>query len=116
MDSNETRKNYLSSKINKELEKLDSPIVGVYGISSKKGGKNYKSSPMEDIIKNIKEAGHVVVIYDPNIQIEEVYGCKVIKDLDEFISRIDYLVLNDFSSSNLMIFVRRTRFLIVFSK
>lgn len=103
VDSNETRKNYLSSKINKELEKLDSPIVGVYGISSKKGGKNYKSSPMEDIIKNIKEARHVVVIYDTNIQIEEVYGCKVIKDLDEFISRIDYLVLNDFSSSNLNI-------------
>lgn len=103
VDSNETRKNYLSSKINKELEKLDNPIVGVYGISSKKGGTNYKSSPMEDIIKNIKEAGHVVIIYDPNIQIEEVYGCKVIKDLDEFISRIDYLVLNDFSSSNLNI-------------
>ena len=103
VDSNETRKNYLSSKINKELEKLDNPYVGVYGISSKKGGTNYKSSPMEDIIKNIKEAGHVVVIYDTNIQIEEVYGCKVIKDLDEFISRIDYLVLNDFSSSNLNI-------------
>lgn len=103
VDSNETRKNYLSSKINKELEKLDNPIVGVYGISSKKGGTNYKSSPMEDIIKNIKEVGHVVIIYDPNIQIEEVYGCKVIKDLDEFISKIDYLVLNDFSSSNLNI-------------
>lgn len=103
VDSNETRKNYLSSKINKELEKLDNPSVGVYGISSKKGGMNYKSSPMEDIIKNIKEAGHVVIIYDPNIQIEEVYGCKVIKDLDEFISKIDYLVLNDFSSSNLNI-------------
>lgn len=103
VDSNETRKNYLSSKINKELEKLDNPIVGVYGISSKKGGTNYKSSPMEDIIKNIKDAGHIVIIYDPNIQIEEVYGCKVIKDLGEFISRIDYLVLNDFSSSNLNI-------------
>lgn len=103
VDSNETRKNYLSSKINKELEKLDNPIVGVYGISSKKGGTNYKSSPMEDIIKNIKDAGHVVIIYDPNIQIEKVYGCKVIKGLDEFISRIDYLVLNDFSSSNLNI-------------
>ena len=103
VDSNETRKNYLSSKINKELEKLDNPYVGVYGISSKKGGTNYKSSPMEDIIKNIKDAGHVVIIYDTNIQIEEVYGCKVIKDLDEFISRIDYLVLNDFSSSNLNI-------------
>ncbi len=103
VDSNETRKNYLSSKINNELEELDNPIVGVYGISSKKGGTNYKSSPMEDIIKNIKEVGHVVIIYDPNIQIEEVYGCKVIKDLDEFISKIDYLVLNDFSSSNLNI-------------
>ncbi len=103
VDSNETRKNYLSSKINKELEELDNPIVGVYGISSKKGGTNYKSSPMEDIIKNIKEAGRVVIIYDPNIQIEEVYGCKVIKNLDEFISKIDYLVLNDFSSSNLNI-------------
>lgn len=103
VDSNKVRKDYLSTRINKELEKLDNPLVGVYGISSKKGGANYKSSPMEDIVKNIKEAGHEVVIYDDKVTLDEVYGCKIIKNLDEFLSKIDYLVLNDFSSSNIKI-------------
>lgn len=101
VDSNAVRKKYLADKINEELEKLDNPIVGIYGISSKKGGANYKSSPMEDIINYIKEKGHVVVIYDPKVKEDIVYGCKVIKDLSTFESTISYLVLNDFSSSSI---------------
>ncbi len=101
VDSNAVRKKYLADKINNELSKLKDPVVGIYGISSKKGGANHKSSPMEDIINYIKEKGHKVVIYDPKVKEDFVYGCEVIKSLARFGSMISYLVLNDFSSSSI---------------
>ena len=100
VDSNAVRKKYLADKINNELSKLKDPVVGIYGISSKKGGANYKSSPMEDIINYIKEKGHKVVIYDPKVKEDFVYGCEVIKSLARLESMVSYLVLNDFSSSS----------------
>ena len=78
--SNKTRKEFITE----EILKKKAEIVGIYRLTMKSGSDNFRSSAIQDIIKNLKAENQKIVIYEPTLNKEEFNGCKVVNNLDKF--------------------------------
>ena len=105
VESNTTRKDFISDSI---IQKLNLSLfdhaktnktVGIYRLVMKEGSDNFRSSAIQGIMKRIKAKGIEVVIYEPNLDVEEFFNSKVIKTLDEFKSTADVIVANRLSDN-----------------
>ncbi len=102
VDSNTTRKDFISDSIIKKLNltpqnptNIDtSKKVGIFRLVMKQGSDNFRSSAIAGVIKRIKAKGIEVVIYEPNFNEDTYFNSKVIKNLDEFKSLSDVIVAN----------------------
>ena len=88
--SNKTRKEFISQAV---LAKNPS-VVGIYRLTMKSGSDNFRSSAIQDIIKNILAEGKDVIIYEPALNEPEFNGCPVMNDLDQFKSTCDIILAN----------------------
>ena len=88
--SNDTRKKYISDSIKKKKPL----VVGAYRLAMKAGSDNFRTSAIKDIIESIKNDGINVVIYEPTIDDEMIMDCPVIKNLNDFKSMSDIILVN----------------------
>ena len=88
--SNATRKDFIASEI---LQK-NPQIVGFYRLVMKEGSDNFRSSAIQGVMRRIKAKDVKVVIYEPELNEEEFFGSKVIKDIDQFKQLSDVIVAN----------------------
>jgi len=95
VDSNETRKDFITKKI---LEKSPN-IVGIYRLVMKLGSDNFRSSAVQGIIERLHKEGVEVVIFEPELKNEEFQGLKVINDIDDFKNICDVIVANRLSDN-----------------
>ena len=88
VESNETRKEYISNKIIKLCNKsgFNPVIVGIYRLNMKKGSNNIRNSAILDIINRIYTLGFNIVIYEPLIDdnINDIMGCSICRNLSVF--------------------------------
>jgi len=90
VDSNETRKEFITSQI-----LLSNPkVVGIYRLIMKLGSDNFRSSAVQGIIEKIQAKNIEVVIYEPILKADTFENLKVLKDLTEFKSLSDIIVAN----------------------
>ena len=99
VDSNETRKEFITNQIIKKLKnRTDSTssmgTVGVYRLIMKTGSDNFRSSAILDIIYKLKQKDIDIIIYEPVLEDEEFEGIPLVKDLNEFKSMADVIVAN----------------------
>ncbi|WP_297281351.1 nucleotide sugar dehydrogenase [uncultured Anaerococcus sp.] len=88
IESNKIRKDYISKRILK-----DNPeTVGIYRLIMKKNSDNFRKSAIFDVINNIKDKTRVI-IYEPNLEVENFEGLKVVNNLEEF-KKADIIVAN----------------------
>ena len=87
--SNETRKQYISNKINPIIHKT----VGVYKLAMKANSDNCRQSAIIDIINTLVAKNVNIIIYDKNIT-SILPGCSVCNSLEEFITRSDIILAN----------------------
>lgn len=80
VNSNKTRKEFIT----KEILKEKSEIVGIYRLTMKSGSDNFRSSAIQDIIKNLKAENQKIIIYEPTLNKDEFNGCKVVNNLEKF--------------------------------
>jgi UDPglucose 6-dehydrogenase len=93
VDSNKARKEHISAMIEKKCPKT----AGIYKLSMKADSDNYRSSAVLDIIKTLQKKHITVVLYDPSIKKQELFGCLVINDFNEFNKTSDIIIANRMS-------------------
>ena len=95
VNANSTRKDFIADSIIAKKPK----IVGIYRLVMKEGSDNFRSSAIQGIMKRIKAKGIAVVIYEPNLNEEEFFNSKIIKNLDDFKNISDVIVANRLSNN-----------------
>lgn len=88
--SNKTRKKHITDMILKRNPK----IVGVYRLIMKTESDNFRSSAIQDIIKNLKQNNVNIIIYEPTLDKEQFDGCVVVNDLNKFKNASDIIIAN----------------------
>ena len=90
VDSNETRKEFITKQILKSKPKT----VGIHRLIMKAGSDNFRSSAVQGIIEKLQKNGTEVVIYEPVLEEDNFEGLKVIKDINDFKNISDVIVAN----------------------
>ena len=94
VEANTTRKRYIAQRV---LDKAgfvpgsaEPCIIGVYRLTMKANSDNFRQSSIQDVMKQLKEAGAEIVIYEPTLEQDCFEGSRVVRDWDEFcrISRV----------------------------
>ncbi len=102
VNANSTRKDFVANsiieKLNLTSENPDNlhtqKTVGIYRLVMKTGSDNFRSSAIQGIMKRIKAKGIPVVIYEPNLDEDDFFNSKVIKDFEEFKKLSNVIVAN----------------------
>ena len=78
--ANLTRKDFITEEV---LSKKPE-VVGIYRLTMKSGSDNFRSSAIQDIIKNLRANNIRVIIYEPTLNSEQFDGFEIINDIDKF--------------------------------
>lgn len=93
VESNVTRKEFISSQILKHEPK----VVGLHRLTMKTDSDNFRQAAIFDIMKQIRAEGVEVVIYEPTIKEETFEGYRVVNDLATFKSMTSSILANRIS-------------------
>lgn len=88
--SNQIRKSFIA----KQLIENKHETIGFYRIIMKKDSDNYRSSAVVDIINQVKLNGKKVLVYEPILKTNEIFGDILVNDLKAFKEKSDLIVAN----------------------
>lgn len=97
VEANRTRKTYIADSVMQMAQKLkgdDDYVIGVYRLTMKSNSDNFRKSAILGVMKRFEKLDKNVVIYEPTLREDVLYGHKVIRDLDEFKKMSTVVVAN----------------------
>lgn len=90
VSSNDTRKRHIASMILSQ----NPNTVGIYRLTMKKDSDNFRTSAIQDVIKNISTHNVNILIYEPTLEVSVFDGHEVVKDFDTFVEKSDIILAN----------------------
>lgn len=92
INSNETRKKYISESI----LKYNPNVIGIYRLTMKKDSTNFRESAILDIMKYINKKTNKVriIIYEPLLNIDSFNGFEIVNDFNAFQEQSDIILAN----------------------
>lgn len=90
VDSNETRKKFITHSILKTKPK----VIGVYRLIMKEGSDNFRSSSIQDIVFKLKAKNLKIIIYEPSLNEKKYKGLDINNDIDDFTKKVDIIIAN----------------------
>lgn len=90
VESNKTRKQFIADRI---LQR-NPQTVGIYRLTMKTGSDNFRNSSIQDVMRILQSKGIDIVVYEPTVQADRIYGNRVIKNIDEFKKISDVIIAN----------------------
>lgn len=102
VDSNRTRKDFIADEILQKVNQLvysgvHAPVVGVYRLTTKTGGDNFRASSIQGIMNRVKAKGVPVLVYEPTLDAPDFFGSAVTHDLETFKRECLIIVANHWS-------------------
>lgn len=98
VQANDTRKNYIASRVLEKAAKTAAgrvPTVGVYRLTMKSNSDNFRQSSIQSVMQLLREQGANILIYEPTLPAGSQFAeCDVVGDLAEFKSRCDAIIAN----------------------
>ncbi len=92
INSNETRKKYISESVLKH----NPSVIGIYRLTMKKDSSNFRESAILDIINEIHKKNNKVriMIYEPLLHTNSLNGFEVVNNFDIFQEQADIILAN----------------------
>ncbi|WP_386628962.1 nucleotide sugar dehydrogenase [Sulfitobacter geojensis] len=90
VQANKTRKEYIASKV---IE-MGPQTVGIHRLVMKAGSDNFRQTSVQGVIRDIRDAGIRVLVYEPSLGKKKFMGCEVVTDLEAFKTECDVIVAN----------------------
>jgi UDPglucose 6-dehydrogenase len=90
VNSNSTRKDFIAE----DIWKLRPKTMGIYRLVMKSGSDNFRQSSVQGIMKRMKAKGVKVIVYEPMIAEDDIFGSDVVRDLSVFKKKSDVIVAN----------------------
>lgn len=83
--ANASRTEYIAQQILEKAGKCNKETtIGIYRLTMKSNSDNLRNSSSLEIIKVLQRNGVSVIVYEPTVKDEVIFGCSVIRDLEEF--------------------------------
>ncbi|HHU27713.1 TPA: nucleotide sugar dehydrogenase, partial [bacterium] len=92
VESNRTRKDHIADMILAKKPK----VVGIYRLIMKSGSDNFRASSILGVMKRINAKGIKIVVFEPGLKEDKLYGSDVLTDINEFKEISDIIVTNRF--------------------
>lgn len=103
VESNSTRKQFICDEILKlagfKNDGKDKLTVGIYRLTMKSGSDNFRQSSIQGVMKRLHAKGVKIVVYEPVLNDDEFFNCKVMKKFNEFKKLSNIIIANRYDSS-----------------
>ena len=101
VEANRTRKNFIAHQIvAKAKEKGGGKyVIGVYRLTMKAHSDNFRKSAILGVLKRLEATNQPVIIYEPTLKEDVLYGHPVLHDLDDFKRRSTIIVANRYEDA-----------------
>lgn len=110
VDSNRTRKDYISDRVfdlakNSDNIASNELVIGVYRLTMKANSDNFRYSSIQGVMKRLKAKGAKLIIFEPTLNSFDADGnpavfmdCQIVNDLTLFKSMCDAVIANRYDS------------------
>lgn len=97
VEANRTRKDYIADQVMKKAREIsgnDDYVIGVYRLTMKANSDNFRKSAILGVMKRFEAQSREVIIYEPTLKEDCLYGHKVIRSLEEFKKNSTIIIAN----------------------